>query len=89
MTSPRRKEWLFDTLRFDTLWTFIKPDRMKMKEFIQSEIERNWKEAVREFAKKVKPENLSGYNQFAEGWKACRNTLQAKVDAALKELEND
>ncbi len=72
--EPREKKWLFDKS------LFYSGDY----ENIQSEIERNRKEAVRSFANKIRPEEKQ---ELTESWNQCIREIQYKIEDALKELE--
>lgn len=81
MTNP-----LFDTLKFDSLWTFRSEStfRERAKHFIQSEIERN----LRDFAEKIRPSESerTARNPTVFGYDQLIKMVDRKVNAALKDL---
>ena len=72
MTTERGKRWLFDEKEF--LHYYERGHRYDLMDFIDSEIERNRKEAVRDFAEKVKVKSLN-------------HPMNQRIEAALKELD--
>lgn len=110
MTPERGKRWLFDRKIFWEKFTDVERGVIGFREtsmedfetFIQSEVERNRKEAVRDFAEKLKTARDDGiwiietvHRAHHEGnLETCRNGVCAskaymfgKIKAALKELD--
>ena len=96
MTQEREKRWLFDEEKADELLAGLAEGwyySADVKKFIQSEIERNRKEAVRDFAEKIKPRisyGTPGENYPMTVENIGRNDLafqvRSNIEAALKEM---
>ena len=87
------KRWLFDVEKFNELALYYASDWSKVDKlvyFIQSEIERNTKEAVRDFAEKILKTKFTsaGNNDFFKGVDHARKLMKELIYAALKELDN-
>jgi hypothetical protein len=78
MTPERGKRWLFDHEIFNRLFKSGPISTSKLEDYIQSEIERNRKEAERDFAKKIRVKRCRFH---------CDIEVNEKIEAALKELD--
>lgn len=103
MTEPRRKEWSFSKEALWDLiniWTKYRLNNNVLQEdmdlianqiheFIQSEISRNRKDAVKEFAEKVRHGVVIDQVRMNDKCRKCQFEIwdewDKKIDAALKE----